>query len=517
MTSPLFTTNDADFAKLEGVYIKETNPPAGITEQSLNVVGAFGETLKGPDTPVVITSESRFTEVFGGGYLDGVRVNDVWTSRLNKGFSQMVVCRVRAAAAVKASFTVETAAGGGGTAIARIDASSVGTWGNSLRFKVEAATDADATHWNLRLIDDVTGRSYLYENIDTSTGNDNTAEIFGTDDGRLIDVTKLANGRPVNNAASTDGADADGYVNLGETVAAFTSVAGTDGTVADSDYTGTAKPLQLISGYPGVAIVFCAEYTSATVKTGLETAAAASSDRMFIIGAASGSTNVTDAITDVADYRSDRIIYGYNHPYTTDPETAAEIQVRPESWIASILANTDVDIHPGEEDTKRFLAGITKLTQPSIVRADYELLRAAGIMALEIDLGSPVFVSGVTTSTEPGKKEITRRRMADFLQLSAAYSLRFHVKKKNTPERRRAIAGVLRGWLANLARAGRVVDRNDDGTGAFAIDSEILNNPTDRAAGIERILMRVRLVGHMLHVVLQTEIGTGVDFSVTAS
>lgn len=517
MTAPFFTTNDADFVKLEGVYIKETNPPAGITEQSLNVVGVFGVTVKGPDTPVVITSESRFLEVFGGGYLNDVLVNDVWQALLNKGFSQLVVNRVRAAAAVKASFTVETAAGGAGTAIARIDASSVGTWGNNLRFKVEAATDGDATHWNMRLIDDNTGRSYLFENINTSTGNDNTATIFGTDEGRLIDVTKLASGRPVNNAAGVDGADADGYVNLGETVAGFTSVAGTDGAVADSDYTGSAKPLQNIAGYPGVAIVFCAEYMNDTIKAAMEVAAAASSDRLFLIGPDDQTVNVSAAITDVADYRHDRIVYCYNHCYTTDPETATEILVRPESWMASILANTDVDIHPGEEDTKRYLAGITRLYYPSLVRADYENLRAAGISAMEIDLGSPVFVSGMTTSLEPGKTQITRRRMADFLQLSAAYALRFHVKKKNTVERRRAIAGTLRGWLSNLARAGRVVDRNDDGSGAFEIDGEILNNPTDRANGIERILMRVRLVGHMLHVVLQTEIGTGVEFSVTAN
>jgi hypothetical protein len=516
MTAPFFTTNDADIPKLEGVYIKETTPPAGITEQSLNVVGVFGKTLKGPDYPVVITSESRLVEVFGAGYLNGVRVNDVHTSLLNKGMAQIVVNRVRAAAAVKASFTLETAAAGGGTAIARIDASSVGTWGNSIRFNVRAATDGNANHWNINFIDDITGRSFLYENLDTTTGNDNLALKIGTDDGRLIDIVKLASGRPVNNAAGVDGADADGYVNLGETVAAFTSVAGTDGSVADSDYTGTAKPLQNIASYPGIAVVYCAEYSSATVKSGMETAAAASSDRMFLIGADSESVNVTSAITDVADYRSDRIVYCYNHVYTIDPITGTEILVRPESWLAGVLANTDVDIHPGEEDTKRYLAGITKLYQPAISRGDYVLLRAAGICALEIDLGSPVFVSGMTTSVNPSLTQITRRRMTDFLQLSAAYALRFHVKKKNTIERRRAINGTLKGWLEGLARAGRVVDKNDDGSGAFEIDGEILNNPTDRGNGIERILMRVRLIGHMLHVVLQTEIGTGVEFSVRA-
>jgi phage tail sheath protein FI len=295
-------------------------------------------------------------------------------------------------------------------------------------------------------------------------------------------------------------------VNLGETVAAFTSVAGTDGTVADSDYTGTGKPLQIIAAYPGVAIVYCAEYMSATLQSAMETEANASSDRLFLIGPTSHTVNVAAAITDVASFRHDRIVYCYNHVYTTDPETATDLLVRPESWMANVLANTDVDIHPGEEDTKRFLAGITRLYQPSITRADYVLLRAAGICALETDLGSPVFVSGVVTSLTPLKTEITRRRMADFLQLSAAYTLRFHVKKKNTAERRRAIAATLKGWLSNLQRAGRVVED-------YNIDTEILNNAVDRAAGVERILMQVKLVGHMLHIVLQTEIGTSVSIT----
>ncbi len=503
MPAPLFTTNDADVSKLEGVYIKEVDPPASVRETSLNTVGVFGATLKGPTgVPVLITSEQRFIDVFGGGYLAGVNINKVWTSLLNKGFSSLYVARVFAAAAVKASFTCESAAAGGGSTTIRIDASSVGSWGNLLQWRVSAATSGVANAYNLEIQDTITGKVWKYENLNTTDG-DNLVATIGTDDARPVDVTKLGALRPINSTASTDGADTNAWTNLGATVSAFTSVLGTDGSIADGDYFGTSKGLDLLATYNGIAIVYPAEYTSVTLRAAMKTFAAASSDRMFIFGPADQTVSVATACTNAQVNVSDRCIFTYGHVYTIDPVLGAEVLVRPESWMACVLANTDVDIHPGEEDTKRFLAGITRLYNQSLTRADYVLLRAAGVSALEVDLGSPVFVSGVVTDLTPGKTEIARRRSADFLQLSAAYTLRFHVKKKNTEARRTAIAATLKGWLSGLKRQGRVVEN-------FLIDMDILNTSTDRDNGIQRILMRVDLVPHMLSIVLTCEIGTGV-------
>jgi hypothetical protein len=508
MPAPYFTTNDADVSQLEGVYIKETNPPATVQETSLNTVGVFGTTLKGPvGVPQLIGSESRFIEIFGGGYLAGVNINKVWTSILNKGFSSLYVTRVAAAAAVAASFTMESASGGAGVATVRIDASSVGSWGNSLAWRVYAATNGVANAWNLDIKDTITGKTWTYQNLDTTTGGgDNTATVVGNDPGAPIVLTKLSATRPSNSVASTDGADTLGFTFLGQTVASYTSVAGADGSVADSDYFGTGKGLDTLATLKGVAIVYCAGYTSSTLKAATKVFAANSSDRVFLIGTTDQTVLASAAVTDVATYRSDRLIYCFNHVYTIDPVLGTEVLVRPESWMAAVLANTDVDIHPGEEDTKRFLAGITRIYYPSLTRADYISLKAAGIAALEIDLGSPVFVSGVVTDLTPGKTEITRRRMADFLQLSAAFTLRFHVKKKNTEQRRTAIAATLKGWLSGLKRQGRVVED-------FNIDMDILNSSTDQANGIQRILMQVQLLPHMLEVVLTTEIGTGVTIT----
>lgn len=512
---PYFTTNDGDITKLEGLYIKERAPAATVKGADLNVVGVVGECVRGPVNKVIeINSEARFKEVFGGRDQGsgGTIAGKVWQSIVNKPFGSMRVVRVAAAAAVKASFTLETLANGAGTAVLRVDASSPGIWGNNVGIKVTTASDANANHFDLFVR--YLGAVKQYKNLDISTTNDNTLTILGDDDGNIITLTKLAAGVPVTTAMA--GLDSDGYVLLGQTVASFTSILGTDGTVAASDYTATGGPLEKISGYKGVGIVFAAEVPSAqyaAVKAKILIEAAKVSDRMFVIGANDETITATAAATDAGTYRSDRIIYAFNHTYTLDPETGTNMLVKPESWMASILSQTDVDINPGEEDTKTYTAGIRQLYNETLVRGDYESLKNAGVAALEKDNGF-AFVSAVTTSLTSGKEQITRRRMADYIQLGVAGFLKFSVKKKNLASRRLANKGAVSAWLRDLAKSERVVDTNDSGVAQFEVDTEKLNTVAQRAAGVEKMLVRVKLVSHMLHVVLETELGTGTVIAV---
>jgi hypothetical protein len=59
---------------------------------------------------------------------------------------------------------------------------------------------------------------------------------------------------------------------------------------------------------------------------------------------------------------------------------------------------------------------------------------------------------------------------------------------------------------SDLKRAERIVE-------AFSVDTEKLNTTAQRALGVEKILLRVKLLGHMLHLVLETEIGTAVSIT----
>lgn len=488
---PFFTTSESEISRLEGLYIKERTPPAVIQGAFFGAVGIVGECVRGPvDKLVEVSGEARFKDVFGGrdqGSGGSTIVGKVWQALLNKPFGKLYIVRAAAAAASAATLTLPNAVP---TNIIRIDASSPGTWGNNVYAAIVDATDGNANHFNLEVT--YLGKKIVYKNLNTYTSSDdNLLATIGSDDANWVTVTKLANGRPVNAAAAL----------------LSTGTPGADGSIADSDFTASGRGLNLLTTLKGVGARFIAERSSASLKSAILTAAASTTEGLWIIDAAATSTAKATAITDAASYRDTvgRIAYAYNAAYTLDPETATEILTFPSSWLAAVLSQTDVDIHPGDEDTKVVLQGITRLYNESYTREDYISLKEAGICALEKDDGF-AFVSGVTTSLTPGKEQITRRRMTDFLLVSPAKVLKSFVKKKNTATRRAAELGVLGDFLGGLKRSERVVED-------YQLDKESVNTATARASGLERTLMRVKLISHILELVLEGEIGTSVTIT----
>lgn len=515
MPAPLFTSNPAEYVRLEGLYVTERNPPGFVQGVSLNTVGVFGQTTRGPvDTPVEITSEARFLEVFGGRDYGngGTLINQVWRDMLNKPFGKMVVVRAAASAAAVASLNCEEGIDGSGTEVLKVSASSKGAWGNQVYVRVDNATNGNADYFNLMV--KLNGATRKYEDLCIKTASDdNLAEVIGDDYGNWIVATKLADGRPATFSTITETDweskdDSDDYMALGTTLTLYTSVAGTEGTIAASDYTSSNRALDQIKNYKGVSIVFSAESDGTigpSVNTAMVTAAAAASDRVFLCWTCDHSDSVSDATTyfdGLSAGANDRMIATFNSPYTLDTETGLLIQVPPTAWMASILSQTEVDDHPGSEDTKQFTAGISKLTYDSIAREDYVTLKEHGICALERDDGF-VFVSGVVMGLVSGKTEITRRRSADKLQMSAAKRLKAYVKQRNTETNRRAMSGEIIDFSEDYKLKERIVED-------YVIDQESQNTDSSRAQGLEYILWRVKLISHMLHVVLLTEIGTGV-------
>jgi len=522
--APLFTSNPSEYQRLEGLYITETNPPGFIRGVSLGTGAVMGPCVRGPvDTPVEITSESRFLEVFGGRDYGagGALIGKVWRDLLNKPFGKLIVVRAALSTDATASFNEEDTDGGAGTEVIKIEAANPGIWGNDVYFRIEAATNGDANYFNLRLR--YLGQTVTYENLTVYQSADNLEEVIGDDLGNWVTVTKLqaapSGTRPLNTDSHTgaylaalDTGAIGGWMALGTTVASFTSVAGTTGTVLGADYTGTGRALDQVKSYSGVGFVWCADDDATAVplvNTAMNTAAAASSDRLFLLWTGDYSDTYSDAVTyfDSVDAgTNDRLVKCFNPPYTLDTEVATQIQTPPTSWMAAILSQTDVDIHPGEEATKSYTAGISSLTYEGLTRENYVTLREAGICALEKDEGF-LFVSGVVSDLTAGKTEITRRRSADFLQISASSRLKYYVKKKNTVENRRLMGGELIKFSQLLKNQKRVVED-------YEVDQASQNTDAQRAQGLEYILWRVKLIGHMLHIVLKTEIGTGVTIEV---
>ena len=522
-----FTTNPSEFTRLEDLYISERNPPGFIRGADLSTVGMYGLTVRGPTTPQLITSTSRFLEIYGGrdqGTGPGLPlVNEIWKALINKPFGTLYVRRVVGTGAVLATVTLDNAVDGTGADIIRIDASSAGIWGNNVSFKVEDASDGDANKFNL--VVSYLGVETTYENLNTQAGSDNLAEVIGDDPARIVDVVKLADGRPVNSSTITEATyvaarDANDFVTLGETTlaATYSQVSGTEGTLAASDYTTALGEMAVLQG---PSIVVCpdsleetiAATNQATLNASIVTQAAVVFDRVFPTWSGVVGDTPANEITAVGAQittRSDRIVWCYNAPKTVDPETALKVDTGPHVWLASILTQNDVDIHAGSKQASTQLAGIAELNNESLVRNDLIALRDAGISTIEKLADRFAFRSAVTTDLTSGKTELTRRRMADFLQLSAAERLSDFVKSKNTLERRAQIAATLTAFSQSLRDQGRVIED-------FEIDQDSVNTEDQRAQGIEKILWRVKLIGHILYLVLETEIGTGVVIEAQAA
>lgn len=485
-----FTSNPAEWRRLPGVYIDDRDPPGFIRGVDLSTIGMFGKAAKGPTTLQSITSYARFVEIYGEGYLNGVLVGEMWKALQNKSTGALVCKRVVAAAAVAATVNLDDTAGVGGTNVLKVDANFKGIEGNNVTVSIEAATSGVATSFNLRAA--LHGKEQLWKNISINSTDNNIADVMGDDLSNFIVATKLANGRPHNQAATA-------------------LVSGADGSLAASDYVAA---LAEMAAYQGVDIVLCPESLEATVTAGAQATlnaaivarAAEVVDRIFLTWSGKLGDSVANEVTAVGAQittRSDRVWWCFNVARTLDPVTATLIDTAPHVWLASILTQVDVDIHPGAVETQKLLAGVVSLYNESLSRGDLISLREAGISTLEKLRSGFQFRDVVTTDLTPGKTEGVRRREADFLQLSASDRLRYFVKAKNIVERRAQMVGELVAFSDDLRGQGRIIED-------YEVISDAVNTVRDRAEGIEKILWRVKLIGHILSLVLSTEIGTGV-------
>ena len=499
-----------------GVYVLERAPAVPIRGQRNRVVGFVGQCVRGPvGVPVLCDTYQRFLDVFGGrdkATNGGAILGHVWKALQGKYWGRFYVARAAAAAAVKASFTLEDAAGGAGVAVLRVDAASPGTWGNDVGIKVVAATNGDADAFNLLVR--LYGKVTIYENIKIETGFDNTNVVIGNDHATLIRLAKLADGRPVNNAASTDGADADGYVKLGQVVASYTSVAGTDGAIADGDYTGAAGPMEAIDAMAGIHACAVVGLSNVAIKTKIEELAGATTQRVWFACPDDETVTYTAAVTERAGFNTDRMSYWFNHVKLTDPVTREEILEEPFLYPMSIISQTDPDVHPGDVDNApltRAARGVyLELSNP--VR---DALDRGGVsfMLRDVDAqGNEVVIPGnaLTCDFTVNNKDLDGRYMKDFILDAVARRLQGDQFKGNTAGNRAARASAVSSFLEGLANNERYIMK-DERSGRPLFDyanGASVNNLAENAVGLQRELLIARLIPKNIQILLQATIGT---------
>lgn len=503
-----------------GVYIKENAPASPVRGQRTRRAGFAGQCVRGPTGKAVLCdSYGRFLDVFGArdkNTSGGTILGHVWKALQGKYWGAIYVVRVAAAAAVKASFTLETAAGGGGTAVLRVDASSVGTWGNDVGWKVLAATNGDANAFNLSIR--LYGKLYLFENIKITTGFDNTNVVIGTDDATLIRLAKLADGRPNNSTPSTDGADTDGYTLLGQTVAGYTSVLGTDGVIADSDYTVAGGPIDTLNGTIGVHACAVVGRSNTAVKTAIATAAASASQKVWFACPDSETVTQSTAITERATFNTQRMSYWFNHDYITDPITREEIVEEPFLFPMSVITQTDPDVHVGDFDNANLYAACRRVYN-ALTDPNRDAMTTGGLSWMQQDFdasGNLVNIAGnaVTCDFAVNNRDLDARYMKDFLLDAIGQRLKGDQFKGNSRKNRANRAGACSSFLNALAKSQRYVNTLEDGTPQYQyVNDATVNSSADQAQGIQKELMIVQLIPKNKIIELQATIGVDAKIS----
>lgn len=500
-TDIVFSTNPTVQTQVEGLAVAEVKKESRVTGANVNTVALFDTAVRGPLTPQVLGSPSDQDAIYGGRDLGdgGAIVSNLWKATLNRRFSfPLIVCRVAAAAAVAAA--EEDAAN-----VIRVTASSVGTWANGattgVSFAITAASNGNANYFNL--VVKYQGKSTTYRDLTVNGATaDNLAQVIGTSATNLVVVTKLASGNPT--VTTTD----------------LFLTAGTDGTVAASDY---QTALDSLCAYPGVSVIpvgCSAMPTHGAMTTYVQTKAAAFPMIRFLVwsGANNSRANEITAKTTVGGTFTKNVCWCYNASSTLETSTNALVETGPHLDMAVILGNTDVAVHPGDYANMQYLTGIKRLYNTSLSRADLALLRAAGISTMEPvedDNGGVAgfaFRSAVSANSTGAVGESTSIEFADvgrqiWLVKSIVRSLRWDVKSVATASKSRSMLAKLTQFADTDQKQEHIVAPDDPDLGPGYL-FQFVETAQERAANIRKLLCKIRLLPYNLVIVLMVDIAT---------
>jgi len=273
-----------------------------------------------------------------------------------------------------------------------------------------------------------------------------------------------------------------------------------------------------------VTISICARRSETTVRQGRANAIAASQEgnlgRKFHTRAFLGWSS-TQAIADVANWRSDRVFYCWPGWRVTIPEIAelgtaggtgftadGEIEIGADGPLAMINARLAPEENPGQKTD--YLGNLNGLedTGETMNRTLYIALKDAGICAPRVDrAGNFVYQTEATTDLTPGRTTQKRRKFADFAQDSLALALIPFSKRLATDARRTggltAMDSLLADWLSEN-------DPNFSRIAAYSIEEITEEHPTWEALGIFGWRVRIQQYASMDTMVVDTEVGEGV-------
>lgn len=470
------STNPLDWNQVDGIVIAEQAPPPSVQGVGTGTVILAAQFARGlvtlNDTFGIQDIYQQYGKELSGGL----------SAISNKRFSKLRIVRVDATGAVLATRSFLATA----TPIIQFFAKQgKGAYGNGIQIKVEAGSTSGKKYTVKDTSLSAVWPQEVYDNIAVAAVT--SATFAGSN---LITATVLATSSEPDNIA-------------------FTSLAsGADGTAVDGDYTAAIDKCAI----EGAGNVLILDAYNSTRNAYLVAHVAATQDKMVIL--AGPQVQVTSAVlTDVANYRDTdgRIVYSY--PWVQTVINGAAVYQPAASWYASILSQTAPNVDPASADNISICAGITGLYY-QLARADYIALMAAGVSAFEFDLdlsGYKIKSGVVTQIVNSSKLMVFRRRMADYLTVSAGKFLKLYQNGPNAFKKRTAVKAAILGFIKQNEDVEILPKDSEVKNGkAKLVDTEVLNTDASIAAGYFKILWRQRIFSSMRFVVLQAEIGESV-------
>lgn len=223
--------------------------------------------------------------------------------------------------------------------------------------------------------------------------------------------------------------------------------------------------------------------------------------------------------------RDQRVIYTYPNVRTFVPPIAlrgiaggegffadGNVDVGADGFMASILSQLNPEENPGQLTS--FTSAVIDIESGANVKGfqmgDYKAFKKAGIAAPRMVSGTMVFQSGVTSvdpTTYPQLKNISRRRMADFIEDSVAARVVGYSKKLSTNLRRKAVLGEIRDF------AELILGKNQPGTqriAGFTLTDKV-NTSQGLGKGLYRILFVVKNLSSLDAITIATTVGENVE------
>lgn len=283
----------------------------------------------------------------------------------------------------------------------------------------------------------------------------------------------------------------------------------------------------------GVNLVHAAR-TSSTIRSTLKSSvlehAKTGNGRIALVWPPLDEVDPLNVIGDVAPgvgaTRDERVLYCWPHAQQYVAEAVGVqiegadgnghddglVDVSAASFLLSGLSQLAPERNPGQssEPMKSTMAAVRAFGRgtPSLNMNAYILFKSKGIVALRYDkTAGYVFQSGITSSLTSGRKNINRRRFADFVQDSVSSRLVTWAKEPLTEAFKtgtyQEVVNFLEQLLSkNNQRAQRIVD--------YSVDVVSGNSRDLEAQGIWVLIGKVRTLATGDTIVFQTEIGEGV-------